>query len=251
MAEHNPVRINRTGDTGKVQAFIPGTDTISADFLTDTSVTNRKLATDSVTRDKMANLSVGPRELISQAVDHGNIGLDSIGVENLVIGSRTQTEGFVLTVGTSTSIADASQESGRNVAIAINAVDPATIGGGGGITEAGFGLNIPATPGDRVELNYADPEMIFTLSKQASDKTFFRTNGVLSTISFDLPPANGIATSGTNPVVPYQQDFNRSSTGALESIVISLVNADLSLTEVARKTFNRNADGSLRNIVIS
>ena len=93
--------------------------------------------------------------------------------------------------------------------------------------------------------------MIFTLSKQTSDKTFFRTNGVLSTISFDLPPANGIAASGTNPVVPYQQDFNRSSTGALESIVISLVNADLSLTEVARKTFNRNDDGSLRNIVIS
>ena len=111
-----------------------------------------------------------------------------------------------------------------------------------------FGLNVDGT---RVELDYSDPEMIFTLSKQTSDKTFFRSNGVLNTISFDLPPANGQATSGTNPVVPYQQDFNRSATGVLQSIVISLVNADLSLTEVARKTFNRNDDGSLRNIVIS
>ena len=121
-------------------------------------------------------------------------------------------------------------------------------GQGSGVTSGGFGL---AVDGTRVDLDYSDPEMIFTLSKQASDKTFFRSNGVLTTISFDLPPANGEATSGTNPVVPYQQDFNRSATGVLESIVISLVNADLSLTEVARKTFNRNDDGSLRNIVIS
>ena len=65
MAEHNPTRINRTGGTGKVQEFIPGTDTISGDFLTDSSITNGKIANDAITRLKMANLSVGPRELTS------------------------------------------------------------------------------------------------------------------------------------------------------------------------------------------
>ena len=249
MAEHNPTRINRTGGTGKVQEFIPGTDTISGDFLTDSSVTNGKIANDAITRLKMANLSVGPRELIGQAVDHSNYGGDSIGVENLAFDTnQTETTGFILAIGENQSIADASQESNRSTARTFRAIDPATIGGGGGVTTGGFGLDVDGT---RVELDYSDPEMIFTLSKQTSDKTFIRNNGVLNTISFDLPPANGQATSGTNPVVPYQQDFNRSATGVLESIVISLVNADLSLTEVARKTFNRNDDGSLRNIVIS
>ena len=121
-------------------------------------------------------------------------------------------------------------------------------GQGSGVTSGGFGLNVDGT---RVDLDYSDPEMIFTLSKQASDKTFNRNNGVLTSIGFDLPPADGQPVSGLNPVVSFQQDFNRSATGVLESIVISLVNADLSLTEVARKTFNRNDDGSPRNIVIS
>ena len=249
MAEHNPTRINRTGGTGKVQEFIPGTDTISGDFLTDSSVTNGKIANDAITRLKMANLSVGPRELIGQAVDHANYGNDSIGIENLAFDvNQTETTGFILAIGENQSIADASQEDNSSTARTFRAIDPATLGGGGGVTTGGFGLDVDGT---RVELNYSDPEMIFTLSKQTSDKTFIRNNGVLNTISFDLPPANGQATSGTNPVVPYQQDFNRSATGVLESIVISLVNADLSLTEVARKTFNRNDDGSLRNIVIS
>ena len=250
MAEHNPTRINRTGGTGKVQEFIPGTDTLSGSFLTNASVDTNQIANDAITRLKMANLSVGPRELISQAVDHANYGNDSIGIEALAFDTnQTETTGFILAIGENQTISDASQESGRSTARTFRAIDPATIGGmGSGVTSGGFGLNVDGT---RVDLDYSDPEMIFTLSKQASDKTFFRNNGVLNTISFDLPPANGQATSGTNPVVPYQQDFNRSATGVLQSIVISLVNADLSLTEVARKTFNRNDDGSLRNIVIS
>ena len=38
MAEHNPLRINRTGATGKVQEFIPGMDTISGTFLPNGAV---------------------------------------------------------------------------------------------------------------------------------------------------------------------------------------------------------------------
>ena len=38
MAEHNPLRIDRTGLTGKVQELIPGMDTISGAFLPDGAV---------------------------------------------------------------------------------------------------------------------------------------------------------------------------------------------------------------------
>ena len=117
---------------------------------------------------------------------------------------------------------------------------------GGGVTTGGFGLDVDGT---RVELDYSDPEMIFTLSKQASDKTFLRNNGVLTHIEFDLPPADGQPVSGLNPVVAYTIAFNRDANGVLESQVIT---ADSAPTEeVARKTFNRNSDGSISSTVIS
>ena len=38
MAIHNPLRIDRTGLTGKVQEFIPGTDTIPGAVLPDQAI---------------------------------------------------------------------------------------------------------------------------------------------------------------------------------------------------------------------
>ena len=230
MAEHNPTRINRTGGTGKVQEFIPGTDTLSGDFITDRTVTVDKLATDSVTRAKMANLSVGPRELISQAVEHGNYGNDSLGIEALAFDvNQTETTGFLLAIGDNQTISDSSQEIGSNTARTFRAIDPATIGGGGGVSSGGFGL---AVSGTRVELDYSDPEMLFTLSKQTPLKTFNRTSGVLTSIDFTLQNA-----SGTGNDVAYTQTFNRDGSGILTSITIGL--RATPTTALATKTFDR------------
>ena len=242
MAEHNPTRINRTGDTGKVQEFIPGTDTLSGSFLTGRSVTTSQLAIDAVTRVNMANLSVGPRELISQAVDHANYGNDSIGIEALAFDTnQTETTGFILAIGENQSIADASQESGRSTARTFRAIDPATIGGmGGGVTSGGFGLDVT---GARVDLDYTDPEILFTLSKQTPIKTFNRTNGQLTSIDFELPPA-----SGTGNNIEYTQTFTRDSSGVLESITIGL--RATPLVALAIKNFDRT-NGVLTGIRIT
>ena len=241
MAEHNPTRINRTGGTGKVQEFIPGTDTLSGDFITDRTVTVDKLATDSVTRAKMANLSVGPRELIGQAVDHGNYGNDSLGIEALAFDvNQTETTGFLLAIGDNQTISDSSQEIGSNTARTFRAIDPATIGGGGGVSSGGFGL---AVSGTRVELDYSDPEMLFTLSKQTPLKTFNRTSGVLTSIDFTLQNA-----SGTGNDVAYTQTFNRDGSGILTSITIGL--RATPTTALATKTFDRTG-GVLTGITIT
>ena len=115
--------------------------------------------------------------------------------------------------------------------------------GGGpdsGITSAGFGLDVT---GRQVDLNYADPEMLFTLSKQTPIKDFIRTDGTLTSINFELPPA-----SGTGNNIQYTQTFNRDSSGVLTSITIGL--RATPTTALATKTFNRTG-GVLTGITIS
>ena len=243
MAEHNPTRINRTGGTGKVQEFIPGTDTLSGSFLTDRSVDTDQIANDAITRLKMANLSVGPRELIGQAVDFGNYGNDSIGIQKLAFeAGTTETTGFVLAIGASEQISDASQEIGSSTATTFRLIDPADFGGGGGggVTSGGFGLDVT---GARVDLDYTDPEILFTLSKQTPIKTFNRTNGQLTSIDFELPPA-----SGTGNNIEYTQTFTRNSSGVLESITIGL--RATPLVALAIKNFDRT-NGVLTGIRIT
>ena len=121
----------------------------------------------------------------------------------------------MLAIGASEQISDASQEIGSSTATTFRLIDPADFGGGGGgVTSGGFGLDVT---GARVDLDYTDPEILFTLSKQTPIKTFNRTNGQLTSIDFELPPA-----SGTGNNIQYTQTFTRNSSGVLESITIGL-----------------------------
>ena len=113
-------------------------------------------------------------------------------------------------------------------------------GQGGGVTSGGFGL---AVDGTRVDLDYSDPEILFTLSKQTPIKDFIRTDGTLTSINFELPPA-----SGTGNDIQYTQTFNRDSSGVLTSITIGL--RATPETALATKTFNRTG-GVLTGITIS
>lgn len=95
-----------------------------------------------------------------------------------------------------------------------------------------------------MELNYADPEMLFTLSKQTPTKAFNRNSGgQLTSIDFTLPPA-----SGTGADVEYTQTFNRDSSGVLTSIIIGL--RATPTTALATKTFDRTS-GALDGIAIT
>ena len=264
-----PLRIDRTGGTGKVQEFNPTSEVLDVEVLPSQLPNDwsefadgfsfaegsqvwyqGSLYTCIFTHNKTTTTpdATGNWQLVGPGITavSGSAGQDTITNFN-----RLEVRLNISSALSGSSIGLQSNASETLAEYVLN-LDPDDFASqGGGVTSGGFGLNVPTTPGTRMELDYNDPEMIFLLSKQTSDKTFIRSNGVLTTIEFDLPPADGLPTSGTNPVVPYQQSFNRNGSGVLESIVISLVNADLSLTEVARKTFNRNSDGSLRNIVIS
>ena len=258
-----PLRIDRTGGTGKVQEFNPTSETLDdrvmpdalpdiwdaiADGSTITAGTrvfsNNNIYICSTTHTKglrpeqqQANWDeIGlPLSRLNAQTNNGatsSTSLNANGIDSLRFRMVTSTTG-------STDVSVSESNGVGEVAYRFNTTDFGS-GQGSGVTSGGFGLNVDGT---RVDLDYSDPEMIFTLSKQTPIKDFIRTDGTLTSINFELPPA-----SGTGNNIQYTQTFNRDSSGVLTSITIGL--RATPTTALATKTFNRTG-GVLTGITIS
>ena len=256
-----PLRIDRTGGTGKVQEFNPTSEVLDVEvlpselpnswdefpvgqsFVSGNQVWYQGLlyscdAPHTKTADNNPSAS-GNWEFVGGHLTASAVGISP--VENVTdLDIRLQ-------ISSTLSGSDINLETNASGSLARYNIrlDPddflsGTLAGGAGLT----------VTGSRIEFDYTFPEILFTLSKQASDKTFgYHSDGSINFIGFDLPPADGNPVSGLNPVVPYTQTFNYNPDGTISNITIA-ADSDPT-TEVARKTFNYNSDGSVSNIVIS
>ena len=269
MAVHIPTRIVRTGSTGKVQEYNPTTDSIDPRVMPPAlpptwSATTTYTVGNQVFYDGdlyTAIASVSPTTTTpnndSSNWQRSGVSLQEIrSGANSGLGSRSVTapsgSGFYrmrFTVNNTTSSSttpefvistDNANPGGSDALLTLNLPPIPTSGGGGGggVTSGGHGLSVTGT---RVDFDYTDPEIIFEIARNASNKVFVRNSGVLESITLTIPDA-----SGTGEVTWYQT-FERTS-GVLNTITIRT--GSVTGTAIATKTFNRTGT-TLDGITIS